>query len=81
MKIWGGRGQNKRMEAVTHPVYEGGDTQVPAHGAIAARLLEITSLGQTVLGMSGIRMLIKGTNQIKSRLVSSTHAKRLARFG
>lgn len=47
------------MEAVTHPVYEDRAVQGPAYGAIAARLLEITSLGQTVLGMSRTHMLIK----------------------
>lgn len=50
---------NKGMEAVTHPVYEGRAVRGPAYGAIAARLLEITSLGQTVLGMSRTHMLIK----------------------
>lgn len=54
------------MEAVTHPVYEGRAVRAPAYGAIAARLLETTSLGQTVLGMSRTHTLIKGTNQLQT---------------
>lgn len=54
-------------EAVTHPVYDGRGCFGPACGAIAACLLELTSLGQTVLDISTTQTLIKKA-QIKNRL-------------
>lgn len=64
---------SKGMEVVTHPVYEGRDIRSLYVVLVAAGLLEITSLGQMVLGVSRTQMLIKGTNQEQTSFQNTRH--------